>query len=422
MLRHLIMKYTLKRKLKTTLKAVLYIAVALTLVGSVQAYQPLSTAAYTQGDLLVGFTSANGTGLELIADLGQASAVLTNNAQWDLKPYLPANLTNMANVYWGVIGVGATASQVYQTTPAGNGAPNPINNIGTYNNVKTATAAVGSDLNGTTGYGQTTASTPDNGSWNGACVDGSAPSSWAASSGGLPICDVTGSPFTSPLSEDFYSSRIAPGAQTQLGTFTLSKVSTNILLTFNTLGGGGSSTNAYLTSLVLSPALTFTPTFASNVVSYAATEAYAATPTITVVNGDTTATNRLIYNNTTNVLTSGVASSGLALTLGVTNVAQVQVTAQDGVTIKTYQVNIVQQPSQTRPVLTNSVSGGTNLVLAWAADHLGYSLLMQTNNLNKGVSSNTNDWMKLVGSTAITTTNIPINKATNNAYYRLVYP
>ena len=416
----LIMKYTLTRKLKTTLQTVFYVSFATMLVGSAQAYQPLGgSSGYAQGDLLVGFTTTSG--LELIADLGPATNVLVNNTQWDLKPYLPANLTNMVNVYWGVIGVGSTPSRVYQTTPAGNGAPNPINNIGTYNSVVAATAAVGTDLNGTTGYGQTSAATADNGSWNGACVDGSAPSSWATSSGGLPICDVTGSPFTSQI-EDFYSSRIAPGAQTQLGTFTLSKVSTNILLTFNTLGGGGSSTNAYLTSLVLSPALTFTPTFASNVVSYAATEAYAATPTITVVNGDTTATNRLIYNNTTNVLTSGVASSGLALTLGVTNVAQVQVTAQDGVTLKTYQVNIVQQPSQTRPVLTNSVSGGTNLVLTWAADHLGYSLLMQTNNLNKGVSSNTNDWMKLVGSTAITTTNIPINKATNNAYYRLVYP
>jgi hypothetical protein len=184
-------------------------------------------------------------------------------------------------------------------------------------------------------------------------------------------------------------------------------------------------TNAYLTSLVLTPA-GLTSTFGSNTLSYLATYAYGNAPTVTVVNGDTMATNVLIYNNniitTTNVLTSGFASAGLALTLGVTNVAQVQVTAQDGVAVQTYQVNIVEQPSQSVPKLTNSVSGGTNLVLSWPADHLGYRLLVQTNNLNKGVSSNTNDWGSVPGSMSITATNIGIIKATNNAYYRLVYP
>jgi hypothetical protein len=60
--------------------------------------------------------------------------------------------------------------------------------------------------------------------------------------------------------------------------------------------------------------------------------------------------------------------------------------------------------------------------LSWPADHLGYRLFLQTNNLNKGVSANIGDWMTVPGSTAITTTSITIIKATNNAYYRLVYP
>jgi len=182
------------------------------------------------------------------------------------------------------------------------------------------------------------------------------------------------------------------------------------------------STNAYLISLVLSPA-GLTSTFGSNTLSYLATNAYGNTPTVTVVNGDLTATNRLIYNNATNGLASGSASAGLALTLGVTNVAQVQVTAQDGVTVQTYQVNIVEQPSQTVPHLTNSVSGGTNLALSWPADHLGYRLLVQTNNLNKGVSGNINDWGTVPGTATITTTNIAIIKAgVTNEYYKLVYP
>jgi len=40
-------------------------------------------------------------------------------------------------------------------------------------------------------------------------------------------------------------------------------------------------------------------------------------------------------------------------------VVQVQVTAPDGVTVRTYTVNVTELPSQTNPVLTNSVSSGT---------------------------------------------------------------
>ena len=112
----------------------------------------------------------------------------------------------------------------------------------------------------------------------------------------------------------------------------------------------------------------------------------------------------------------------LNLTLGVTNVAQVQVTAQDGVTVQTYVVNIVEQPSQTVPHLTNSVSGN-NLVLSWPGDHLGYRLLVQTNNLNKGVSGNIGDWGTVPGSTNLTGTSITILKTgVTNMYYKLVYP
>ena len=105
-----------------------------------------------------------------------------------------------------------------------------------------------------------------------------------------------------------------------------------------------------------------------------------------------------------------------------TNTVAVQVVSQDLSQTNTYTVNVVLQPSQTVPKLTNSVSGN-NLVLSWPADHLGYRLLEQTNNLNKGVSGNIERLgRRVAGSTAITTTNITIIKATNNAYYRLVNP
>ena len=83
-------------------------------------------------------------------------------------------------------------------------------------------------------------------------------------------------------------------------------------------------------------------------------------------------------------LTSAVASGNQTLVLP-TNTVAVTVVSQDLSQTNTYTVNVLLQPSQTVPKLTNSVSGN-NLVLSWPADHLGYRLLVQTNNLNKGVS------------------------------------
>jgi fibronectin-binding autotransporter adhesin len=74
-------------------------------------------------------------------------------------------------------------------------------------------------------------------------------------------------------------------------------------------------------------------------------------------------------------------------------------------------------PSLIPPQLTNSVSGGV-LTLSWAADHLGYSLQMQTNDLNVGLSTN---WVTVPGSEAVTTTNLPISPSSPEVFYRLQY-
>jgi hypothetical protein len=184
------------------------------------------------------------------------------------------------------------------------------------------------------------------------------------------------------------------------------------------------SSNACLTSLGLSPAGTLTPAFASNVLTYATTEAYGNRPAVTVVDASLNATNQLIYNGTTNVLASGVAGSPLTLNPnpGVTNVVTVQVNAQNGVTAQSYTVYVTQLPNQsTPPGLTNSVSNGT-LNLSWGPDRLGYRLLMQTNNLNNGVSGNPNDWMTVPGSTTTNQMALPILQTNLNEYYQLVYP
>jgi autotransporter-associated beta strand protein len=182
------------------------------------------------------------------------------------------------------------------------------------------------------------------------------------------------------------------------------------------------STNALLTSLVLSSAATFTPAFSSNITSYAATENYGNSPTVTVINGNLNATNQLIYNGSpVGLLTSGVPSGALTLTLGGTNVINVKVTAQNGTTTNLYTVNVVEIPSQSQPQLTNSFNG-TALTFSWPADHLGYRLLVQTNNLQNGVSGVASDWGTVAGSQTNTTTTITVPTTNLNEFYKLVYP
>jgi autotransporter-associated beta strand protein len=71
--------------------------------------------------------------------------------------------------------------------------------------------------------------------------------------------------------------------------------------------------------------------------------------------------------------------------------------------------------------ITASVSGNV-LNLSWPSDHIGWRLLVQTNNLANGVSANTNDWTTVVGSTLVDSTNITINPTLPTEFYRLVYP
>ena len=81
------------------------------------------------------------------------------------------------------------------------------------------------------------------------------------------------------------------------------------------------------------------------------------------------------------------------------------------VTVNTTPTNIVA-----------SVSGGTNLNLSWPTDHIGWRLLMQTNNLATGISANTNDWGAVAGSASTNQISIAIDPTKPTEFYRLIYP
>jgi hypothetical protein len=73
---------------------------------------------------------------------------------------------------------------------------------------------------------------------------------------------------------------------------------------------------------------------------------------------------------------------------------------------------------------TNLVYAVTNnvLTLSWPADHTGWRLLEQTNNLINGISANTNDWGTVPGSAATNSVPLTNNPALPDEFFRLVYP
>jgi len=75
-------------------------------------------------------------------------------------------------------------------------------------------------------------------------------------------------------------------------------------------------------------------------------------------------------------------------------------------------------PSKQPTIVTAQVVG-TQLQLSWPQDHLGWRLLIQTNSLATGLSTN---WTTVPNSTNIMATNIVINPTNRSVFLRLVYP
>ena len=92
-----------------------------------------------------------------------------------------------------------------------------------------------------------------------------------------------------------------------------------------------------------------------------------------------------------------------------------------GLALESSPVNIVVGVN---PAPTNIVASvaGTTLTLSWPADHTGWRLLTQTNNLANGLSSNTNDWATVSGSASTNLVSLPIIRTNKAGFFRLIYP
>ena len=84
-------------------------------------------------------------------------------------------------------------------------------------------------------------------------------------------------------------------------------------------------------------------------------------------------------------------------------------------------ITVVAAVSQVPANVTWSIIG-TNLNLAWPADHTGWRLLVQTNDLGAGISMNANDWTTVPNSAATNTLVVPMNFSGPAEFYRLVFP
>ena len=120
-------------------------------------------------------------------------------------------------------------------------------------------------------------------------------------------------------------------------------------------GAPPASSDASLSYLAVSPGV-LSPTFNSGVTNYAATNAYAVSAvTVTVTNTSAAATNVVYFNGVAQATNAGsLIVASLPLVVGPSNVIQVQVTAQDGLTISNYFVKVTRLGS-TNALLANLV-------------------------------------------------------------------
>jgi fibronectin-binding autotransporter adhesin len=84
-------------------------------------------------------------------------------------------------------------------------------------------------------------------------------------------------------------------------------------------------------------------------------------------------------------------------------------------------LSVIAGPNLNPTNVLATVTNGT-LNLSWPLDHTGWRLLVQTNNLATGVSSNTNDWMTVANSVTTNAVSIPMDGSKPSEFYRLAYP
>jgi hypothetical protein len=127
-------------------------------------------------------------------------------------------------------------------------------------------------------------------------------------------------------------------------------------------------------------------------------------------------------------LVSGGAYSPLAST-GATNYADASaangtwyfyvVTATNLAGESGNSLGVTARPVSQAPINVGWTRAGGQLELAWPADHLGWSLQVQTNSLSAGFGAN---WTTIPNSATTNQLSLPIDPGVGGVFFRLIYP
>lgn len=220
------------------------------------------------------------------------------------------------------------------------------------------------------------------------------------------------------------------------GTLALDGVNTytgSTTVSNGTLGGSGSIVSA----LTVQPSGTIAPgnsvgtfTVSNNVTLGGATlmELNPAGSDLLRVTGTLTGGGTLTVTNIGSTLTNGTVFtlfsqpvSGFTLTnLPAGYVWTDNLAVNGSITVVTN--GIVPVSVNTTPTnITSSVSGNT-LTLSWPSDHIGWRLTTQTNALSIGLTTPTNTWFDVSGSSTTNSVDITIDPTQPTVFFRLVYP
>jgi hypothetical protein len=96
----------------------------------------------------------------------------------------------------------------------------------------------------------------------------------------------------------------------------------------------------------------------------------------------------------------------------------VSATGAGGESTNSISASATPRPSNQPTNITCQITGN-QMQLSWPQDHLGWRLLIQTNTLSTGISTN---WVTVPNSTNVVATNIPVVPNNGSVFLRLAYP
>jgi polygalacturonase len=171
------------------------------------------------------------------------------------------------------------------------------------------------------------------------------------------------------------------------------------------------STLTVSNNLTLFPSTILNYALGTNTTTVAVTGNLKLGGTINVTNGAGFTNNTytlLTYNgNLSGALpTLGAEPAGFNYSFDTNTLGQVKLVVAS--TVSLVQTNLLFQ-----------IVGGNQMQVSWPADHLGWRLEIQTNNLSAGLGA---IWFTVPNSTNVNQINVPISPANGSVFLRLVYP